>query len=363
MHEGTVGPPARRFHRFGPLREHTLDFRAIEIFLAVCDEGSLSAAARRLGITQAAVSQRLAQLERDTGAHLIDRSARPPRLLPAGAHLRQTGKRLLAEADELRHSLNRFRDAEIPELRVGILESLALALVPRLVPELRKLVGTLAVTSGITGPLVPELLHGDLDIILTSERLDTLHDIEAHMLVREPFIVAVPDGYDLPQEPDDLLRLSRKLTFVRYGARRRMSRLIDQQLERSGVKLPRTLEFASSAPVIDLVRQGLAFAIITPLCLSTTARLRPGDLKVGPLPWIAYFRQIELASPAERLLDLPDRVAKLCCHILETDVLPSVFRLAPFVEDLVTIGETAPRSEIDPSVTPLRGRGGSPERP
>lgn len=308
------------------------------MFLAVCDEGSLSGAARRLGVTQAAVSQRLAQLEKDVGANLIDRASRPMRLLPAGAMLRSNGRRLVGEMEELKHHLARFRASEMPELRLGILESLALALVPRLVPELRSLVGTLSITSGTTGPLVPDLAHGDLDIVITSERLDELDNVETHTIIREPFIVALPKGVDPPRDPEDLQRLSRTLTFVRYGPRRRMATLIDNQLARYGIQMPRTLEFASSAPVIDLVRQGLAFSIVTPLCLFSS-RVAPDELSLSPLPAMSLSRQIELAARSEHLLDLPARVAARCWEILASDVAPELCRLAPFVEDRLIIGE------------------------
>lgn len=315
-----------------------MDLRAIEVFLAVCDEGSLSSAARHLGITQAAVSQRLAQLEKDVGTPLIDRVARPMRLLPAGAVLRSTGRRLVGEVDDLRHQLGRYKGSEMPELRLGILESLALALVPKLVPELRNLVGTLSITSGTTGPLVPDLVHGDLDIVLTSERLDEVDHIQTHTIIREPFLVALPKGTEPPQYPEDLQKLSRSLTFVRYGPRRRIATLIDNQLSRYGIQLPRTLEFASSAPVIDLIRQGLAFSIVTPLCLFSS-RVVPDELTLAPLPSMNLSRQIELAARSDHLIDLPGRIAARCWAILEADVVPELFRLAPFVEDRLIIGE------------------------
>lgn len=315
-----------------------LDLRAIEIFLAVCDEGSLSAAARRLDISQAAVSQRLSQLEKEVGASLIDRVSRPMRLLPAGALLRSNGRRLVGEMEDLKHHLMRFREAEMPELRLGILESLALALVPRLVPELRKLVGTLSITSGTTAPLVPDLVHGDLDIILTSERLDEVDEVKTFTMIREPFVLALPKGTPEPREPEDLQRLARKLTFVRYGPRRRIATLIDNQLARYGIQMPRTLEFASSAPVIDLVRQGLAFSILTPLCLYSS-RVAPEELTIAPVPAMSFSRQIELASRSEHLLDLPARIADRCWAILESDVAPELRRLVPHDAQRIVVGE------------------------
>jgi DNA-binding transcriptional LysR family regulator len=315
-----------------------VDLRAVEIFLAVCETGSLSAAAREMGISQAAVSQRLAQLEKDIGTALLDRHARPMRLLPAGAQLKERGRSLLAEVDNMLHTLRRFGTAEIPELRIGILESLGGALVPKLVPELRRIVGSLSVISGSTGPLVPEIARGDLDIAITSERLDEIHDLECHTLITEPFVLVLPKSCAAPTDIADLPRLEKKLTFVRHSRRRRMRGIIDRYLERYSVELPNTVEFASTAPIVDLVQQGIGWAILTPLAL-LSARAEVGALTVTPLPGARLSRQIELVAPRERLADIPLRVAEQSKRILANETLPAMIAYAPFAIEHITIGD------------------------
>nr|MCU0855738.1 LysR family transcriptional regulator [Paracoccaceae bacterium] len=56
----------------------------IEVFAAVAEERSVSAAARRLGASVSAVSQQLSNLEQALGAVLIERQVRPFALTPAG---------------------------------------------------------------------------------------------------------------------------------------------------------------------------------------------------------------------------------------------------------------------------------------
>ncbi|MCU0905026.1 MAG: LysR family transcriptional regulator, partial [Tabrizicola sp.] len=55
----------------------------IEVFVASAEEGSISAAARRLGVSPSAVSQQLTALEAALGATLLDRSGRPVQVTPA----------------------------------------------------------------------------------------------------------------------------------------------------------------------------------------------------------------------------------------------------------------------------------------
>ena len=78
----------------------TLD--QMRIFVTAVDEGSFSAAARKLGRVQSAVSQSVAALEGNLGVALFDRSGKTPRLTPAGAALAKDARRLVADAVALK---------------------------------------------------------------------------------------------------------------------------------------------------------------------------------------------------------------------------------------------------------------------
>lgn len=75
---------------------HEITVRQLEYFLAVIDEGSISAAARRLHISQAAASMALQQLERSLNAELLSRSAaRRAQPTPAGQSLLPHARRVI----------------------------------------------------------------------------------------------------------------------------------------------------------------------------------------------------------------------------------------------------------------------------
>ena len=62
---------------------------AMRLFTVVAEEGSLSAAGRRLGIPLASVSRNLAALEQDLGVRLITRTTRHLSLSKAGLDYRE----------------------------------------------------------------------------------------------------------------------------------------------------------------------------------------------------------------------------------------------------------------------------------
>ncbi len=88
-------------------------------FSALAAAGSLSAAARNLGITTSAVSKRLSQLETRLGVPLVNRSTRRMSMAPDGEVLLAHARRILAEIDDLDQLLARAKEAPKGLLRVN----------------------------------------------------------------------------------------------------------------------------------------------------------------------------------------------------------------------------------------------------
>ena len=77
------------------LSAHMPDLDSLEVFVAIAQTGSLGGAARELGLTQQAVSRRLAALEAKTGVTLAIRTTRGSQITPAGTSLAEWASHLL----------------------------------------------------------------------------------------------------------------------------------------------------------------------------------------------------------------------------------------------------------------------------
>lgn len=101
-------------------------------------QGSFTAAAQRLGVSKAAMSQRIAELERAAGVPLVQRTTRSVRLTEAGQRLVED---MRAPFEQIAHSFSGVRDlAGVPRGRVRVTAPVAFArqqLVPRLADFLR----------------------------------------------------------------------------------------------------------------------------------------------------------------------------------------------------------------------------------
>ena len=89
------------------------------LFQLVAARGSLSAAARELGVSTSAVSKRLARLEQQLGVRLLHRTTRRLSLTDEGELYLQGAARILAEIDDLEQRVAKRRVAPQGLLRVN----------------------------------------------------------------------------------------------------------------------------------------------------------------------------------------------------------------------------------------------------
>lgn len=95
------------------------DSADIRFLLAIQQNGSLIAAARKLGLTPSAVTQRLQQLEKKLGARLIDRTARKLIFTEEGVLLCQRGAELIQQFDTLLEDLRIRQGGLVGTLKVN----------------------------------------------------------------------------------------------------------------------------------------------------------------------------------------------------------------------------------------------------
>ena len=272
-----------------------LDVHALGVFATVLDSGSMTAAARRLGLTQPAVSMAIRQLEREMDAVLLDRSLRPLRATRAGMVLKRHAARLLSETETLFNEVAMAADESLPTLRVGLVDSFTVTIGAPLIRELQSLADELSVWSGLTLDLGRGLRERELDLLVTTDPMDEVEGLERHVVLHEMFVAVLPA--DAPDSGDvaDLAALSARMPLVRYSARSTIGKTVERFLRRQRLDPPHRLEFDASETVIAMVSAGLGWAITTPLCL-LQGRADFGRLRLLPLPQGGLSRDLYLVT-------------------------------------------------------------------
>lgn len=144
-----------------------MELRHLKHFLAVADEGGISAAARRLGLTQPALSRQIKALEHDLGVILLDRSARSFELTPAAETLVTDARKLMEFCDAMSARV-RSAAAGLP-LRIGYSPSLAGDFLPLAIERFSQLHPNVRVSLHDASSLEMQraLREGKLDLMVT----------------------------------------------------------------------------------------------------------------------------------------------------------------------------------------------------
>jgi DNA-binding transcriptional LysR family regulator len=180
-----------------------LDARRLRVFSEVAGRRSFSEAARALSLTQSAVSQHIAALEREVEATLIERGTRPLELTEAGHALVRHATGIFARLDGAEQELAEIAGRRRGRLRFGSFPTALVTLAPSAFARFRE--GhphvRLTVVDDHLQRLVPRLEAGELDLALIYEH-EALPEVAARDLDRTPLVedafkAVLPAGHRL----------------------------------------------------------------------------------------------------------------------------------------------------------------------
>ncbi|MCS6626876.1 LysR substrate-binding domain-containing protein [Roseibacterium beibuensis] len=145
---------------------HALSLRHVRVFLAIAEAGTVSAAARRLHVSQPALSKTLADIERIVGHPLFDRTGRKMTLTVPGTLFR---RHALDAVHSLESGLQAISgDGATETLSVGLLPTVAASLFPDVARRYAhdRPASVISVTTGPHGYLLDRLRRGDIDLMV-----------------------------------------------------------------------------------------------------------------------------------------------------------------------------------------------------
>ena len=299
----------------------------IEVFLAVAEEGAISAAAKRLGVSPSAISQQLTGLETALAAVLLDRSARPMRLTPAGAMFRRHAQTILNAEAEARADLAVADLSGLTTLRLGMIEDFDAEVTPSLLSALAgELKGCrFLLETGASHRLLDQLESRSLDIVVAADLDSDTADQgwrEVHPLLAEPFLAVTPKG-----------RSHTDLPLIQYTARHVMGRQIAGHLARQNLRLAHRFELDSYHAILAMVAGGQGWTILPPLALHHAARFHR-QIDVAPPPFEPLQRTHSLSAREGVLRDMPRQIASRLRGLIAAQIV------APAQAEWPWLGET-----------------------
>ncbi len=302
----------------------------IEVFTAAADEMSISAAARRLGASPSSISQQLSNLEASLGAKLLNRSARPVTLTPAGELFRRRAQTILNEAEQARAELALEDLSRLTRFRLGMIEDFDADVTPALLGDMAQDLSAtqFLLETGASHRLFDQLDARALDVIVAADMGAEAAWMEVHPLMEEPFVAAVPRGTLVPN--DDILARLSSMPLIQYTPRHHMGRQIAAHLVRQNLRLNHRFELDSYHAIMSMVAAGAGWTILTPLGFLRAHRFRKHAEMIA-LPFKPMSRRISLIARREVLGEMPADVATRIKPLLLREIVEPCLAQTPWL--------------------------------
>ncbi len=281
------------------------DWNQIRAFLVTAEEGSLSAAARALGLTQPTLGRQVSALEATLGVTLFERTGRVMALTQAGRILLEHVQIMGDAAAQV--SLAASGQAQAIEGPVTITASdvFSAYLLPPVVEKLRELAPGITVEL-VASNAIRDLKRREADIAVRHVRPDQpdliarrLRDTQAHLYAAKSYL----DRVGRPQRPQDLARAA----FVGFDG----SGLLLAELQRRGLPVQAEQFRCLSADGIvawQMVRQGLGISVMTREIAALSPEVEmvlPDAFSAIPIPtWLTTHREVHTSRRIRLVFDL-----------------------------------------------------------
>ncbi|HSK15228.1 MAG TPA: LysR substrate-binding domain-containing protein [Gaiellaceae bacterium] len=297
------------------------DSTRLRLLVEIGRQGSVSAAARAVGIGQPSASEHLRKLEAAAGQRLVERDGRGSRLTEAGRTLAGHAAQALQTLDAGEEELRRLAGLEAGTVRIGASTTPGVYLLPDTLGCFRRDHPnvTVEVEIGSTGDILDRLLAGGVQLALVGEA-DPDERIRLEPFLADEIVgVARPGVLELRDGRARLSDLAGQTLLVRE-ARSSTRRVADRALAAAGIWPARVWELDSSEAIKRAAREGLGVAFLSRYAVAE--EVERGELehfRLAGRP--AIVRELHVARLARRSLSASERgfVATLtrCCATSE----------------------------------------------
>lgn len=279
------------------------DWNHARAFLTTVEKGSLSAAARKLGLTQPTLSRQVAALERSLGVTLFERLGKSLVLTESGLDLVEHVRAMGAAADTVRLAASGQAQSIAGRVTISASDGIAAYVLPDIVRTIRQAAPEITLEI-VASNALSDLRRREADIAIRHVRPDEpdligrlVHESQAHLYAAQSWV----EKNGLPRQPADLADAN----FIGFGDNVRLaSHLQSRGLPVSDASF--TLASENSVVVWEMVRRGLGLSVQMDIIAALTpgmVRLLP-QIEPFPVPvWLVTHRELHTSRRIRAVFD------------------------------------------------------------
>jgi LysR family transcriptional regulator, hca operon transcriptional activator len=262
-----------------------LELRHLRYFVAVAEEGSLTAAAeRRLHTAQPSLSRQIRDLEHEVGVELLVRNARGIELTDSGRAFLDHARLALVQVEAAIEAARRAAHPAKPTFALGFLTGQEMDWLPEAMRILRDELPNIevSVSSQYSPDLAQALLRGKLDLAFMRPEAQ-MPDLDYTVIAEEPLVVAMPSNHRLASQNVVALQdIAGEIFIGMSNTAPTLRVIIDQYLERSGLNFQQSHRVDNLAMAMSLIASTRGVALLPTyaknfLPLSVTSRPLDGE--------------------------------------------------------------------------------------
>jgi DNA-binding transcriptional LysR family regulator len=244
-----------------------MDFDDLECFVKIAELKSFTRAAESLFLTQPSISKKMADLEKELGIPLVDRTKRRVELTRAGESLLSRAKELLSMRRQILNEMKALSNPKAGGIRIGGSNIPGRYILPQILTLYKKRyegVGVALCVSDSTD-IVRRVEASELDLGFVGIRPRS-KDLESHRILKDRIVLIGPKGSPGEIELRELKKFPLLSREVGSGTRR----TFEQYLTRSGL-LPQELrivaELSDTEAIKKAVRHGLGLSYVSAMAI------------------------------------------------------------------------------------------------
>jgi LysR family transcriptional regulator, low CO2-responsive transcriptional regulator len=241
------------------------DLRQLRAFVAVVEEGSFTLAARRIFVTQSAVSHSLRALEEQLSCRLLDRTGKGVGVTAEGEVLLNRCKKILFELEQASRDLDSLRRWGQTRIRIGAPHSLCHFLIPSVLREFRDCFPRCEpiIEAGDTSVLLDRLLSVDLDLVVGLKPRGK-GDEGYRPMFKDRLAFVVSPFHPWAIDPSSMLKSINDQQFIIYAKATETHRLIEDWLEQKGGRGKKPLVLGDMQAIKEMAKLGIGVGIVAP---------------------------------------------------------------------------------------------------
>ncbi|WP_227893723.1 LysR family transcriptional regulator [Burkholderia vietnamiensis] len=288
-----------------------MDLKAFRYFDEIVRQGNFGKAAKRLPLSQPALSKAIRLLEDELGVTLLERGRRgvAVKLTSAGEVVLQHARAILAERERMQFDLDALRDLDRGELRLGLPPVGSAELFAAPLAEFRERYPGVSIHLHEHGSAELEQAVRDGELELAATMLPVRTDLQAMFIRREPMVLAVPRGHALETHVRVHLHELNGVPFIALNEGFALTRRLREACIAQGFTINEVAHSAQPNFALALVAAGLGVTCLPRLVARRhgNAGVRLIDLDAPGLEWrvaIVWRKGTTLSWAARAWLDL-----------------------------------------------------------